>query len=86
MGEILEELRRDGENPFDRVRRRYMAKLYDYTKRETIPYATRWTQLERVDPELLSISEEDIQGMMEVVHGLKRTITRSHFAQPGWLS
>lgn len=70
-GEILEELRRDGENPFDRVRRRYMAKLYDYTKRETILYATRWTQPERVDPELLSISEEDIQGMMEVVHGLR---------------
>lgn len=74
-GEILEELKKEQEGgnplPYDKVRRKYLAKLSDHTGRETILYATRWTQPDRVDPELLSISEEDLQGLMEVIHGLK---------------
>ena len=74
-GEILTELKQTEENgvkpPFDTVRRKYMAATYEKTGRNTILYATKWTQAGGTDPELLSITEEDIQGLMEVIHGLK---------------
>lgn len=52
----------------------FLAGLSAKTDRETILYATRWTQplMQGVSPDLLSITEEDLQGVMEVVHGLKR--------------
>ena len=74
-GEILTELKQTEEKgvkpPFDTVRRKYMAATYEKTGRNTILYATKWTQAGGTDPELLSITEEDIQGLMEVIHGLK---------------
>jgi hypothetical protein len=73
---ILDELARsrEGGNPpqFDAVRRKYLAQLWAKTKREVILYATKWTQHDpNVSPELISIVDEDIQGIMEVIHGLK---------------
>ena len=74
-GEILTELKQTEEKgvkpPFDTVRRKYMAATYEKTGRNTILYATKWTRAGGTDPELLSITEEDIQGLMEVIHGLK---------------
>jgi len=74
-GEILTELKQTEEKgvkpPFDTVRRKYLAATYEKTGRNTILYATKWTQAGVIDPELLSITEEDIQGLMEVIHGLK---------------
>lgn len=75
-GEILTEVNssiNDNRPPdLDGIRRKYLLKLQQHTKRNTILYATNWTQsLPNADPESLSISDEDLQGFMETVHGLK---------------
>jgi hypothetical protein len=76
-GEILRELQLElqntGQSPFDAVRRRYLKRLYEFTGRNTILYATKWTQPGEAKPELISITEEDVQGLMEVVFGMKGT-------------
>lgn len=73
-GDILHELKQAqdaGEtSPFDRVRRQYLARLAAKTGRETILYATKWMQGAGIDPASLSITDEDIQGLMEVIYGL----------------
>lgn len=60
----------DGSNvsPFDIVRRKYLVELSRHTRRNTILYATKWTA--PVEPSLVSITMEDVQGLMEVIHGL----------------
>lgn len=75
-GEILLELQSNTQGnrvPFDEIRKKYIAQLYAKTKRNTIFYATAWTQTGKVisNQQVLSITEEDIQGLMEVVHGLQ---------------
>ena len=75
--EILKEIevaiRSGDKSPMDTVRRKYLEKLQAHTKRDTILYATRFTQSGASDfpPEAMSIVDEDLQGLMEVVHGLK---------------
>jgi hypothetical protein len=73
-GEILAEINTaiKGGNlsAFDVTRRKYIADLQAYTKRETIVYASRWVTGD-VPPNLISINDEDMQGFMEVIHGLK---------------
>jgi hypothetical protein len=57
---------------WDFVRRKYLTTLHLHTKRNTILYATNWTSPGLTfDPSFLTINDEDIQGLMEVVHGLK---------------
>lgn len=51
--------------PFDTVRRKYLQQLSKHTGRNTILYATAFTQ-KGGPPESLSVTEEDVQGMMEV--------------------
>lgn len=73
---ILEELSKlqvPGQPPqFDAIRRKYLVKVYEHTKREVILYASKWTQLDpNVSPDVVSIVDEDLQGIMEVIHGLK---------------
>jgi len=74
-GEILSELsglRQQGMKlPYDTVRRKYLGQLYAHTGREVILYASKWTQALGLPQEVLSITEEDLEGLMEVVHGLK---------------
>jgi len=60
-----------GANAFDIVRRKYLANLHQVTGRNVILYATRWTTPGGIPPELLSITDEDVHGMMEVFHGLE---------------
>lgn len=73
--EILAELQQTqsqiGQPPFDVVRRKYLALLNRNTKRNVILYATSWTQPRPIDPTFTSITDEDVQGFMEVVKGLK---------------
>jgi len=73
-GEILSELKEtaktEKQHCFDVVRRKYLVKLYEKTKRNVILYATKWAQ-GGVSPSAVSITDEDIQGLMEVIHGLK---------------
>lgn len=56
---------------FDRVRRKYIVAIHQHTGRNVILYASKWTQGETTSPEAVSINEEDLQGLMEVVHGLQ---------------
>jgi len=81
-GQILEELKQLHEarekapgshgvpSPFDQIRRKYLAALAAHTGRNVILYATKWTQ-GGVEPDAISITPEDVQGFMEVVHGLE---------------
>jgi len=73
-GEILKELReimeKEKKPPFDMVRRKYLKELSDYTRRDIILYATKWTQPANIPSEMISIVDEDIQGFMEVISGL----------------
>ena len=71
--EILTEIGTAGPdgNPIgpDAVRKKHLVELFEYTGRPTILYASGWLQKEA--PELsLTISDEDIQGLMEVTAGL----------------
>lgn len=62
-----------GKNPpqFDEIRRKYLASLHAHTQRDVILYATKFTQRDPdIPPDLLSIVDEDVQGLMEVIHGL----------------
>jgi ATP-dependent protease ClpP protease subunit len=77
-GEILKELQtlsqaQGGKPVFDEVRRKYLALLQQKTGRNIIFYASAWTQTGKAiaSPQALTITDEDVQGLMEVVHGLK---------------
>ena len=55
----------------DLVRRKYLVALSRKTGRATILYATKFTQQgQALSPNQLSINDEDIQGLMEVMHGI----------------
>ncbi len=71
LSEIQAEVAKGNPSAFDVVRRKYLAALAEHTKRNVILYATKWTQPGDHDPNLTSITEEDVQGMMEVVYGLR---------------
>ena len=74
-GEIVNELNRlkdaDGQDHFDEVRKKYLSQLRKHTGRGVLLYATNWTQAHTVDdPEMLLLSDADLQGLMETVHGM----------------
>ena len=72
-GEILQELNQAFPQhqaaSFDLIRRKYLVQLSGHTRRNCILYATNWMQPGK-DPHAVSINDEDIQGLMEVIHGL----------------
>jgi hypothetical protein len=56
---------------YDIVRRKYLATHAARSGRSVILYASKWTQWSPgIPPELTSITVEDLQGFMEVMHGL----------------
>jgi ATP-dependent protease ClpP protease subunit len=72
-GEILQEIQasaaqNNGRADFDGIRRKYLAQLNALTDRDTIIYYTDWFS---TSGEIVSITLEDMQGMMEVVKGLQ---------------
>lgn len=74
-GEVLLEIKSatslpPGVSAFDFVRRKYLAALAAHTGNDVIAYTTAWTQTGGGGP-ASSINVEDVQGFMEVVHGLK---------------
>ncbi|MHA1408508.1 MAG: SDH family Clp fold serine proteinase [Candidatus Heimdallarchaeaceae archaeon] len=72
LKEIQEEIQKTQKPSIDKIRRKYLQALYEYTNRNVILYASSWTQDKAdISPRTISITEEDIQGFMEVVHGLK---------------
>ena len=66
LGQVFQER---NQPPFDIVRRKYLTLLSAYTKRNCILYASNWTQA-GLDPNAVSITDTDMQGLMEVIHGL----------------
>lgn len=71
-GELLVELNAiQTPDKADLVRRKYLRELSEYTHRNVILYSTKWTITPTPqDPSLLSITDEDMEGLMEVIHGL----------------
>ena len=70
LKEIQEQAERDGKLDFDLLRRKYLVGLFQHTKRPVILYATKFTQEQNVSPDILSIVDGDLEGIMEVIHGL----------------
>lgn len=72
-GEILRELQESGQQnagqvDFDGVRRKYLTRLQEHTERDTILYYSDWFS---TSGSIVSITLEDMQGMMEVLKDLK---------------
>lgn len=72
LGEVTALQKQHGPRALDVVRRKYLTALQQYTRRNTVLYATRWTQppFGAMPPELTMIGEEDMEGFMEVFNGL----------------
>src|SRR5690625_3770949 len=72
-GQILNEIKQSIQNgdthAFDTVRNKYLKDLSEFTGRNTIIYASKWTSGD-TPPNLISINDEDIQGFMEAIYGL----------------
>jgi hypothetical protein len=79
--EILSELQQVKDT--DQIRRKYLTRLHQHTGRNAIVYASTFTQAKVCPPVFLSIVEEDIQGFMEVVHGLPHEPTDLILHSPG---
>lgn len=71
LNEVVETQEAGGYPDFDGVRRRYLVKLSQHTDRDVILYASGWLQHDG-QTNTYAISDQDIQGLMEVSHGLKR--------------
>jgi hypothetical protein len=54
----------------DTIRRRYLAQLATYTRRDTILYASRFVQPGMHISDVESIIDEDVQALIEVLRGL----------------
>ncbi len=56
---------------FDGVRRKYLRRVNELTGHPVILYASNWTSPgQGIDPDLVGIVPEDVQGLMEVMHGV----------------
>ena len=71
--EIQDEITSAKSGAQDAVRRGYLAKLSDYTKRDTIIMSSAFSsqKVQNLPNFLVSITNEDIQGVMSALHGLK---------------
>jgi hypothetical protein len=74
-GELLEDLKtraaaQNGQVPLDDTRKDALALLAQATGRPVVMYASRWIQGDITNPQAISISLEDLQGFMEVLHGV----------------
>lgn len=74
-GEILHEIQQSaaahgGQVDLDGVRHKYLSQLRALTKRDVIVYYTKWIGGDAPAGSKISITLEDMQGMMEVCRGL----------------
>lgn len=71
LNEINNTRVKGGPPQLDLIRRKYLTSVYQHTGRNVILYASKWTQSDvNVSLDVISINDEDIQGIMEVIHGL----------------
>lgn len=68
----IEQKRRDSNEAFDIVRRNYLKKLHDYTKRNVISYYSGFLSKPRIDQ--AGITDEDKNGFMMAIHTLDRSL------------
>lgn len=70
IGNEINELKGAGQ---DIVRRRYLKELSDYTKRDTVIYFSGYhiPRSINIPPAVMSVNQQDIQGFMAALHGLK---------------
>lgn len=87
MAEINHEHSRGNAGAFDTVRRKYIVALSQHRKRAVILYMTKWTQAARpgqqILPDMLSITDEDLQALMTVMHGLQEDALDLILHSPG---
>ena len=72
--EIATELSSDSppnKKRYDQVRRNYLLRLSNYTKRDTMLYASSWLQRDDVPPDKIAISDQDIHALMEATSDLR---------------
>ncbi len=70
--EVLVELNKEADlGAPDRVRRRYLLKLAEFTKRNVIAYYSGW--LQKPDQYSTIMSDNDINGFMTTIHQLDRS-------------
>lgn len=70
LGEIRQAIQNGDQQAFDTVRNKYIKELADFTGRDTIIYATRWTSGD-APPNLVILNDEDIHAFMEAIAGLQ---------------
>ncbi|NHZ85907.1 MAG: serine protease [Planctomycetia bacterium] len=72
-GKILKEIQvlaqKKEPRAVDIIREKYLKILYEFTNRDTIIYATRWTSGD-APPNMVSINDEDVHAFMEALAGL----------------
>ncbi len=74
LKEIAELQKSDPARALDLVRRKYITSQYAHSKRALILYASKWTQpSDGIPPDLISVTDGDMQGFMEVIHGVAET-------------
>jgi ATP-dependent protease ClpP protease subunit len=84
LGEITSHVKAGEPNGPDLVRRKYTIELYKHRKRAVILYATKWTQSGGpVPPDMLSITDEDLQALMTVMNGIQETALDLILHSPG---
>jgi hypothetical protein len=69
LKEIQQKIHEGDLQAFDTIRKKYIKKLSDFTKRDTIIYASRWTSGD-IPPHMISINDEDVHAFMEATAGL----------------
>jgi len=85
--EIIEEITKAKGGAQDIVRRKYLEGLSNYTERDTIIFSSAFSSIkvQNLPPFLISITNEDIQGFMSALYGLKRDRLDLILHSPGGL-
>jgi hypothetical protein len=58
----------------DNIRREYLKRLHERTKRNVIAYYSGWLQKPDLQPILLGVNDEDKNGFMSTIHRLDRSL------------
>ena len=70
--QLLNEINAAG-SIFDVVRRNYLRRVHELTKRNVIVYYSAWLQ-KTADPRMFGINDDDKNGFMTVVHEMDRSL------------
>jgi ATP-dependent protease ClpP protease subunit len=68
--DINTEIKKEG-SPHDIIRRQYLKRLQDYSKRNTIIYYSGW--LQKPEATGVEVNDEDKNGFMTVIHHMDKT-------------